>query len=148
MSDLSWLGDLLLARDEEGRRRFGEREAQDLLAAVLLSGGTPDDLTPSLERLMAGFADRAGVEPEATTAEAEAQVAAYFAANPLPAALCSEFRLRYRDDLVTEDRSVLAAAAERIEGGLARVKAPPADGPKGPLAYFAAQAGTVPDGDG
>jgi hypothetical protein len=146
--ELPWLGDLLVERDEAGRRRWPVETCEDFLAALLLSSGA-EDPSPALAGLLARFAARAGLPPDADRATAEAAVAAYFAERPLPADLTAAFRRRYRAYLATPDgdeAAAIARAAERLEGTppLARAKAPPAPGPKGPLAYFAAHRGTRP----
>lgn len=132
--DLPWLAELLLERDDDGQRRFDATTAEDFLAAVLLSRGAEGAQDrPPLMALLARFAARAGLARDADRAAAESAVARYFEQHPLPERLTQRFGQLYREDLL----GALSAAADLA---LPKTKAPASDGPKGPLAYFAARA--------
>ncbi len=146
---MPWLGPLLIARDGDGERLYTLNQAEDFIAALLLSQGTGDlaGLPPALLTLLANFSIRANIEPDADRTTAEAGVAAYFEAHPISESLKRDFGLEYRGMLSTLDSEDIAQAALQITGSaaIAKTKQAPAEGPKGALAFFAARAAADED---
>ena len=137
------LGALLTERNTEGKRLYSQIQAEDFLAALLLSQGlNPNDKLPTrLQQLLARFAQRAQVPHDASREEAERAVQAYFTSHPIPDRLKANFGRFLQDKSAHTDYDTLAKAAFQLcgEAPLAKTKAPIPDGPKGALGYFAAQ---------
>lgn len=141
---MPWLGPLLIARDDAGQRLYTLEQAEDFIAALLLSQGTGDlsALPPALLAMLANFSIRADIDTDADRETANAAVAVYFEAHPVPASLKRDFGLKYRGMLSTLDSEGIAEAALQLTGdaAIAKTKQPPGPGPKGALAFFAARA--------
>ena len=140
---MPWLGPLLTARGEDGQRLYTDEQAEDFLAALLLSQGVGDParLPGGLTALLLSFAARAQVPPGADRAAADRAVAAYFLAHPVPEGLTRDFGARYRAMLTDVDPGALAAAYARIapERVALTKEAPAKDGLRGALGFFAAK---------
>lgn len=135
------LVDVLLARDPlTGERRYSVVEGEDCLAALLLAEGVPDasTLSPALGALVEGLLARAGASASDERSVIDDRLSAYFAMNPLPEAFVRAVAARERHALAETDLGELEAASARLGAPVVRRKEPPADGPKGALAYFAA----------
>lgn len=106
--------------------------------------GDPARLPRPLFVLLERFAERAKIPPEADREAADRAVAAYFEAHPIPPSLKRDFGARFRETLANLDVQALSQAALQLTGEdpIAKTKAAPTEGPKGPLAYFAARAET------
>lgn len=140
---MPWLGPLLVARDAAGQRLYTDEQAEDFLAALVLSQGVgdPAQLPGGLAELLVRFAARAQVPDGADRPTADARVAAYFAQHPVPEALKRDFGARYRAMLTDLDPSALADAYARIAPDRVPLtkEAPAKDGLRGALGFFAAQ---------
>ena len=139
---MPWLGPLLIDRDEHGQRRFTDRQAEDFLAALLLSEGVTDPtaLPDALVALLYRFSERAQIPKTADAEEANQKVAEYFERNPVPPDLRRRFLNLFRDALtrLDPDRLAEAYAALGEDRAPAMRKDPPGEGPTGALAFFSA----------
>ncbi|MCK6548889.1 hypothetical protein L6R52_23800 [Myxococcota bacterium] len=143
---LDWLPALFERRREDGERRWSDAEKRDFLAAMILAFGyDAEDLTPEVQSLLADLALRAGVDPTASRADAEATLQQYFRDRPLDPELVREFQHNLRAALVDASGGVVTKViAKYLEAGApARFepRAEPREGAVkgGPLGFFLAK---------
>lgn len=144
---LDWLPGLFERRTEHGDFAYTDEELRELLAAMILAFGyRPEDLTPPVERLLAGLAVKAGVDPEGSREDAEATLRRYFAEHPINPVLVRDFQHHFRAALVDVSGSTIAEVFSKyLETGERKLAFEPRAEPKegavrgGPLGFFLAK---------
>ncbi len=138
--DFSFLIPLFERRNEDGSPRYTHQEIDDLVCAVLLSGGfEPNDIPARPKLVLLDFIQRIELPAEAVGPQMADYIQRYYEKNPLNPELQAEFERNFREAQV-----IGAQTSEQAQRLLHQAKAqyearsaPKEDEvPSGPLSYF------------
>ncbi len=139
-ADFSFLIPLFERRNEDGSPRYTPQEIDDLVCAVLLSGGfEPDELPPRLKLVLIDFVQRIELPADALGPEMGDHIQRYYEQNPLNPELKVEFERNFREAQVIgaqtseQAQKLLHQAKAQYE---ARAEPKEDEVPSGPLSYF------------
>jgi len=108
---LGWLLGIFDRRAEDSSWYYSNDDLLDFVPVMLMSFGfEPSTLPSKLQKLMADFADRAGVTPEMSPPQTERAVRAHLMRNPLNQELVFEFNRGVKEERVTRGNEDVAEA--------------------------------------